>query len=88
MVKMLPALSVGELEPMAAIDVNTSGAPLPKARNVTPASDSENPNLFVINSRDGERYSSAVVAKLYKSTNPRIITKGMKAQILPFSENI
>lgn len=60
---MFPALSVGELDPIAAMDVNTSGAPFPKARNVTPASDSEKPNLLVMNSSDGERYSSAVVAR-------------------------
>lgn len=46
-------------------DTNTSGAPLPKARSVTPAMDSESPHVTVMRSRLGERYRSAVDARLY-----------------------
>ena len=48
----------------AAIDEKMSGAPLPRARSVTPASDSDNLNLIVTNSRAGDRYKSAVDARL------------------------
>lgn len=41
--------------PAAAIEPNTSGAPLPKARSVTPASDSGMLNLSTKYSRHGER---------------------------------
>ena len=41
--------------PAAAIAENTSGAPFPKASNVTPASDSEHLNFSEIASRAGER---------------------------------
>lgn len=37
-----------------------SGAPLPKASSVTPASDSEMPVMRVSLSSEGDRYSSAV----------------------------
>ena len=37
-----------------------SGAPFPKARSVTPASDSEIPVIKVNLSSDGDKYSSAV----------------------------
>lgn len=40
-----------------------SGAPFPKASRVTPASDSDIPDLIVSLSRAGERYSSAVSLK-------------------------
>ena len=39
----------------AAIAEKTSGAPFPKARKVTPASESLSPNFVVIVSRAGER---------------------------------
>ena len=48
-----------------AIAANTSGAPLPKANNVTPASDSGTLNVNVIVSKAGDRYSLAVEPKLY-----------------------
>ena len=48
-------LSSGLLSDTAEMAEKTSGAPLPKARRVTPASDSESPNLMVINSRDGDK---------------------------------
>jgi len=47
----------------ADIAVNRSGAPFPNARIVTPAKDSEIPNLTVMYSRDGDKYSSAVVLR-------------------------
>ena len=47
----------------ADIAVNRSGAPFPNARIVTPARDSEIPNLMVMYSRDGDKYSSAVVLR-------------------------
>lgn len=54
------------------IDEKTSGAPFPKARRVTPASDSGILNFTVINSSAGDKYSSAVVLMRY------IKTKNMK----------
>jgi hypothetical protein len=36
-------------------DENTSGAPFPKAKSVTPANDSENLRCFAIFARTGER---------------------------------
>lgn len=42
--------------PPAAIAANTSGAPLPRAKRVTPARDSEHYNLSEMASRAGERY--------------------------------
>ena len=56
----------------ADIAVKRSGAPFPKARMVTPAKDSEILNLTVMYSRDGERYSSAVVLKHLIKMNMRI----------------
>lgn len=47
------------------IDENTSGAPFPKASKVTPARDSGILNLTVMNSRAGDRYSSAVELMRY-----------------------
>ena len=52
----------------AAIAEKTSGAPFPNAKSVTPASDSERPNLVVNASKDGDKYESAVEAKIYIST--------------------
>ena len=49
----------------AEIDENTSGAPFPNARSVTPAKDSGMPNFTVKNSSAGDRYSSAVELILY-----------------------
>ena len=49
----------------ADIEEKTSGAPLPNAIRVTPASDSDILNLVTINSIEGDKYSSAVDAKLY-----------------------
>ena len=51
--------------PPAAMAEKTSGAPLPRARRVTPAKDSEQDSLSEIRSRAGERYESAVDPKLY-----------------------
>jgi hypothetical protein len=53
----------------AFIDENTSGAPFPNANSVTPASDSDIPNLIVKYSRDGDRYSSAVDDNKYIRIN-------------------
>jgi len=41
--------------PTAEMLLNTSGAPFPKARRVTPAKDSDIPNLTVMYSKAGER---------------------------------
>lgn len=74
--------------PAAAIEPNTSGAPLPKARRVTPASDSLQLNLSVINSKHGERYASAVSDSKYipmKIKNPPIKTKAMYIPVSPNS---
>lgn len=53
-----PAYSFPLLESLEAvaedIEENTSGAPFPKASKVTPANDSDIPNLTVINSRGGD----------------------------------
>lgn len=54
---VLVALVEDEAE---AILAKMSGAPLPKASSVTPASDSDIPVIIVILSRAGERNSSAV----------------------------
>lgn len=51
--------------PPAEKAANTSGAPLPSASKVTPARLSEQLNLSEIVSKAGERYVSAVEAKLY-----------------------
>lgn len=42
--------------PPAAKAANTSGAPLPNAKSVTPAKDSEQPNFSDIASKAGDRY--------------------------------
>ena len=42
--------------PPAAMAAKTSGAPFPRARRVTPASDSEHWNFSEIASKVGERY--------------------------------
>lgn len=52
-------------ESAAEIEEKTSGAPLPNAIKVTPASDSDILNLLTIYSMEGDKYSSAVDAKLY-----------------------
>jgi len=49
----------------AAIEEKTSGAPLPNAIRVTPASDSDILNLLTIYSMEVDKYSSEVDAKLY-----------------------
>ena len=51
----------------AEIAENTSGAPFPKARRVTPAKDSDILNLKVSCSSDGDKYMSAVELILYIS---------------------
>ena len=74
--------------PAAAIDPNTSGAPFPKASNVTPANDSLQLNLSVINSKHGERYASAVSESKYipmKISNPPMMTKAMYMPVSPNS---
>ena len=58
-------------EAAEAIAAKTSGAPLPKARRVTPASDSGMRKVTVIVSSAGERYSLAVEPKLYMNTYSR-----------------
>ncbi len=60
-----PDFLSGVDELAADIEAKTSGAPLPNAIRVTPASDSDILNLVTINSIEGDKYSSAVDAKLY-----------------------
>ena len=69
------------------IEENTSGAPLPKAKNVTPANDSEIQNRSVIYSSEGLRYSSAVEERMYISNISKIIPTGHIANIIPVSPN-
>jgi hypothetical protein len=71
----------------AAMAENTSGAPFPKARSVTPARESLQPNLVVIVSRDGDKYISAVEAKLYIAINIKSRPIGEKAITIPVSPN-
>ena len=52
----------------ADIAEKQSGAPLPNASKVTPASDSGIPNVIVIFSSAGDKYSSAVELILYMKT--------------------
>jgi len=72
-----------DAEAADAIEENTSGAPLPNAKNVTPASDSLILNLTVIYSRLGERYSSAVDARLYMKTKIIINPIGVNTMYFP-----
>ena len=69
------------------IEENTSGAPLPKARNVTPANDSEILNLSVIYSSEGLRYSSAVDERIYMNNKSKTIPTGHIAIFIPVSPN-
>jgi hypothetical protein len=64
--------------PPAEMEVKTSGAPFPNARRVTPAKDSEIPNLTVMYSSEGERYSSAVVDRHRISMNMMNRPQGKK----------
>jgi len=74
----------GFSSPTAAIDENTSGAPFPSAKSVTPASDSGNLNVVVIVSRAGDKKASAVSDKIYIKIAVKSTPTGMKAGILPF----
>jgi len=70
----------------AAIAEKTSGAPFPKARSVTPASESLHPNLVVMVSKDGDKYISAVEARLYiamKTNRSPIGTNAITIPVLP-----
>jgi len=69
------------------IDENTSGAPFPNARKVTPANDSDILNLSVMYSRDGLRYSSAVDERIYISKNRKVSPTGHIANCIPNSPN-
>ena len=60
------------------IEENTSGAPFPNASKVTPANDSDIPNLTVIYSRAGDKQASAVEPKLYMKMNVKKIPIGQK----------
>ena len=73
--KLLPkrtaiAISIPSRSPPfeAEKDANTSGAPPPKANNVTPAKDSLSLNVFEIYWREGDRNSSAVKLSRQKAT--------------------
>ena len=72
-----------DAEAADAIEEKTSGAPFPNAKNVTPANDSLILNLTVMYSRLGERYSSAVDARLYMKTKIIINPIGMNTKYLP-----
>jgi len=61
----------------------TSGAPLPRAKSVTPARDSEIFILTVRNSREGDRYSSAVEERLYMNISIKRAPIGIIAMIFP-----
>ena len=78
-----------ELDPdwAAAIAEKTSGAPFPKARRVTPASDSDSLNFMTIYSSEGDKYSSAVEARLYIRTYIRKAPTGTIAIFIPVSPN-
>ena len=65
----------------------TSFAPLPRARNVTPARDSVMRNLCVKNSNEGDRYSSAVDDKLYMNISINSAPIGTMATTFPVSPN-
>lgn len=68
----------------ADIAVNRSGAPFPNARIVTPAKDSEIPNLTVMYSRDGDKYSSAVVLRHLMKMNIMASPIGKKMYVKYF----
>ena len=73
--------------PAAAIDANTSGAPFPKASRVTPANDSLQLNLSVMNSKHGDKYISAVLLKRYIITNIKKPPTIINAIFIPTSPN-
>ena len=62
----------------AAMAAKTSGAPLPRAKRVTPASDSGILNASTIASSDGDKYSSAVDDSKYIPTTIKKIPTGKK----------
>ena len=70
--------SLGSPPPPAEMAANTSGAPFPRARSVTPARDSEHDNFSEIASRAGERYKSAVEPRLYMARAKKINNSGRK----------
>lgn len=73
--------------PAAAIDPKTSGAPFPNAKRVTPANDSLQLSLSVINSKHGERYASAVSESKYIPMKIRSPPTNTKAIYMPVSPN-
>lgn len=79
--------SSGFPPPPAEMAANTSGAPFPRARSVTPARDSEHESFSEIASNAGERYKSAVEPRLYMAKAKKIKTSGRKIQNLPSSQN-
>ena len=70
--------SLGSPPPPAEMAANTSGAPFPRARSVTPARDSEHDSFSEMASRAGERYKSAVEPRLYMARAKKINTSGRK----------
>ena len=64
-------LILDSVVPPAEMAEKTSGPPFPRANNVTPARLSEQENLSEIVSSAGDKYASAVEAKLYIAI-PRI----------------
>lgn len=78
-----PVVSSGVDESADDIDEKTSGAPLPNAIKVTPASDSDILNLLTIYSILGDKNSSAVDAKLYMKMKSSSNPTGIKSKYLP-----
>ena len=74
--------------PPAAIDEKISGAPLPRANRVTPASDSEHDNLSEIASSAGERYESAVEPKFHIAMTISNKARGSMMILLPVEQNV
>ena len=80
--------SEGSPPPPAEMAANTSGAPFPRARSVTPARDSEQESFSEIASNAGERYKSAVEPRLYMAIAKKKNTSGRNNQNLPSSQNL
>ena len=80
--KVLSGFGIPSSPPLLAdIAAKTSGAPLPSASRVTPASDSEIFSLLVMNSSAGDKYSSAVDDRLYMKIRVSTAPIGMNARI-------
>ena len=83
------AISMPSRSPPCAADkdANTSGAPPPKARSVTPAKDSDSLNVFDICCKEGDRNSSAVKLSRKKAI-PSAINYKTKNDVLVNEQEI